>query len=106
MRVALKSSVEIKSNRRHFLRGSIVWMGGLVAICPIVSLAQSINSQRDKPNTNQNPDNPKMNPSLNPQSPSSLGDPQNPLTKKPKRGNTQVYSEGYYGTSVYSTKDK
>lgn len=80
-----------------------MWVGGIIAVCPVVAAAQSINSQRSKPATNGNPDNPKANPSLNPQGPDTLGDPKNPLVKKPKRGSTEVYSTGYYGTSTYSS---
>ncbi|MBC7419184.1 MAG: hypothetical protein H7328_00515 [Bdellovibrio sp.] len=54
--------------------------------------AQSINSQRDKPATNGNPDNPNMNPSLYPEKLSTMSDTKNPLLKKKKRGSTEVIS--------------
>ncbi len=92
----------MKIKNKTILKVLAVWFAATMT-CPSLSLGQSINSQRSKPASNGNPDDPSKNPSLNPQGPTTLGDPKNPLTKKQRGNVTDVRTSG---VSIDATKSK
>ncbi len=89
--------MKIKKSLRVLILNSVKQV---LSICTFVFVgaqaqtvyAQTYNSQRDKPASNGNPDNPKMNSSLFPEDTSRMIDRNNPLIKKNKRGSTRVTS--------------
>lgn len=77
-------STILNSSKTAFSVCSLV----IFAAAPVY--AQTYESQRDKPASNGNPDNPKMNPSLFPDDPATMNKGRNPLIKRKKRGSTHI----------------
>ena len=64
----------------------------LIVTVPMCAQAQNTLSQRNKPATNDNSDNPRMNPSLYPDGPNTMhnSSTENPLIFVKKRGSSKI----------------